>query len=570
MLRRASVLLSFGLVVACGSGGSSGSPGAGGNLGQPGCTAAPECNGCLDCYSKCVCTTGDVQACPAACGLSSGGASGGGFGGTGNAPPTGGSPGTGGSAGPDDLASNIRVTEIAVYQAVKIPVMKAGAEVTQRNAQVVAGRDALVRVFVSPDPGFTPREIVGRLTLQGPGAGAPIEVKQAINAASSDASLPSTLNFEVPGAQISAGTTYSVTLLEPAPGGPPGAEDGARFPVNGAANLGAQSTGPSLNVTVVPIVVNGFTPGTSQSQMNILYNRLKGMYPTPDVKITVRAAVNYPSSVSATSGNSWSQALNFVESVRQQDQPPKNTFYFGMITPANSSFQFCGGGCIAGLSNQPGPNDVSGRCSIGLGFFNQGQNDPDSTMAHEVGHAHGVGHAPCTQFGGITGVDPNFPYNGGSIGTWGWDIIGKQLKNPAQFTDIMGYCEQEWISDYNYQKWFTRLAYVNSTAYYKVIDTERAPGLFRTLILDGDGSSSWGYEFTMHDPVEGEKRTVNLVDAQGNVTGSITGFYTPHDHGGGGFLRVRSSRLTTLAPTQLLKVQGAAALSVGSLKQAPN
>lgn len=563
-----AAMMSFAVALGCGSGGSSGTPGSGGSLGQPGCVTAPDCGGCLDCYSKCVCHTGDATACYPACGLTAPGGTGGG-GGFGAFGGTGATSGSGGTTGPDDIASSIRITELAVYQAVKIPIMQGGGEITQRKAQVVAGRDALIRVFVTPDPGFAPREIRARLTLEGPGAGAPIEVSQAINGASSDPNLPSTLNFDVPGAQIGVGTSYSVTLLEAGPGAPAGPEDGARFPASGQAQLGAQSTGAAMNVTFVPLIVNGFTPGTSQAQMNILYSRLRALYPTPDVKVTLRQAVTYSGGVSPN-GSGWSSALNFVESVRNSDNPPKNTFYFGMLTPASSSNQFCNPSCVAGLSNQPSPNDVSGRTSIGLGFFQQGQNDPDSTTAHEIGHAHGVGHAPCTQFGSIQGVDPNYPYSGGSIGSWGYDIITKKLINPAQFTDIMGYCPNEWISDYNYQKWFTRQAYVNSAAFIKSTDPERAPGMFRTLIIEEDGSTLWGYQMQMHDPVMGEKRTVKVLDENGNVTGTVTGFFNQLSHRSGGFLRVRVSDLVVLPPENALKLSGTAALSISKLAHAPN
>nr|HMR09583.1 hypothetical protein [Polyangiaceae bacterium] len=139
-----------------------------------------------------------------------------------------------------------------------------------------------------------------------------------------------------------------------------------------------------------------------------------------------------------------------------------------------------------------------------------------------------------------------------------------------QFTDIMGYCQNEWISDYNYQKWFTRQAYVNSTAFIKNTDPERAPGMFRTLIIEEDGSTLWGYQMQMHDPVMGEKRTVNVLDENGNVTGTVTGFFNQLSHRSGGFLRVRVSDLTVLPPENTLKLSGAAALGISKLAHAPN
>ncbi len=90
-------------LVACGGnpdeGGGDGTPsGAGGSsASNDGCTAAPDCGGCQQCFDSCVCTTGDVQGCVAACNTSGSGGSGTGGSGTGGSG-VGGS-GVGGSAG---------------------------------------------------------------------------------------------------------------------------------------------------------------------------------------------------------------------------------------------------------------------------------------------------------------------------------------------------------------------------------------------------------------------------------------------------------------------------------------
>ena len=66
--------------------------------------------------------------------------------------------------------------------------------------------------------------------------------------------------------------------------------------------------------------------------------------------------------------------------------------------------------------------------------------------AHEWGHNWGRQHAPC---GDPANPDPNFPYGGGVTGVYGYDQVGQVVKPPTAH-DLMGYCSNDWISDYTY------------------------------------------------------------------------------------------------------------------------
>jgi hypothetical protein len=88
------------------------------------------------------------------------------------------------------------------------------------------------------------------------------------------------------------------------------------------------------------------------------------------------------------------------------------------------------------------------------GGVSTGSNGDGVTMAHELGHACGLPHAPC----GTPG-DPNYPayepYDPAntpqaSIGEYGLDISTGNIFSPATFKDMMAYCGPRWISLYNY------------------------------------------------------------------------------------------------------------------------
>jgi hypothetical protein len=88
------------------------------------------------------------------------------------------------------------------------------------------------------------------------------------------------------------------------------------------------------------------------------------------------------------------------------------------------------------------------------GGVSTGGNGAGVTMAHELGHACGLPHAPC----GTPG-DPNYPayepYDPAatpqaSTGEYGLDISNGNVMSPATFKDMMAYCGPRWISLYNY------------------------------------------------------------------------------------------------------------------------
>jgi hypothetical protein len=443
--------------------------------------------------------------------------------------------GTGNGSGttPDTSTVNtfvagVSIDEIAVYQAVKVDVVKGGAAVTTKNAPLVTGRPGVVRVFAKPGSGYDGRSITAELRLFGAGT-TPTKVlkdTKSLAKASTDADTASTFNFELAAADIPAGVKFAVALTDPK--GDTDATTGSVYPKGGTPSaLGVANSGV-LKVTLVPVQYmadgSGRVPDTSPAQLAAYKSEMMTHYPVTDVQITVRAPWQSSTKVSAN-GTGWSTLLQSVTNLRQQDGAADDEYYFAAFSPASSFNSFCGGGCVAGLSTVvTSPQDGNFRASIGLGYSGV---DAATTMAHEVGHAHGRSHAPC---GGTSGVDSKFPYSGGGIGVNGYDILQKSFISSTSGKDIMGYCSPEWVSDYTYSAFFDRVAYVNGAK--QIVGA--TPGTFRLIAEQPDGTLTGGETISLADQMDPDAE-VAYTDERGATVHSAGAHFIPFDHVAGGF-----------------------------------
>jgi hypothetical protein len=448
---------------------------------------------------------------------------------------------------PAPLVDGLAIAEVAVFQGVKIDVMKGGAGVSVRNAPVVAKRNGLVRVYVAaPSASYSPHEVTAELRLtMGEETLAVLKDTKTLSAASTDATLASTFNFDVPGENLPMGVSYSVALTDPAL--KTGASEGtdARFPKTGSQALGVKSSGDQLKVVVVPVKYNadssGRTPAIDDAQIEVYRKTMFAMYPAAKVDVTVHAPMPWSGKISA-SGSGFSQVLNAVLALRQKDKAPDDVYYFGAFAPTASINTYCGGGCVLGLSGVgDAPEDASVRASVGVGFAGA---EAAITMAHELGHAHGRLHSPC---GGAADAEPSFPYSGGGIGVWGYDLNKKALVNPSKGKDLMGYCQPEWVSDYTYKAFFERMAFVNN-AQSRLVGFD-PPRSYRFADVGADGVIHWGTPIEMQRPPMGESHAALYLAADGTTVATETAHFYAYDHLPGGFLLVPEGPATAATVT---------------------
>jgi len=450
------------------------------------------------------------------------------------------------------LATGLSVTGVAVDQAVEVNVVKNGAPVT-KNAPIVAGRRGVVRVFVNPSSAFS-HSLTGVLTLHTAGSDHVYTASLTPKSASSDSSFSSTFNFSVDAAGFGTDTTFLVQIKDPKGSG--SGDSSAQFPTSGTpTSLGVQASG-SLKIKVIPIHFSqgGGTPATGAIDINAYQSIVMSLYPVTDVTITVGSTYTYTGSIPDSQDNNsgWDYLLSKIQQQRAADPTP-DVYYYGAFAPTSSFASYCGNGCIAGLSGIPSsPSNYSQKASIGLVYGGDSfdQTATGQTMAHEVGHGHGREHSPtnysvqgCSQ---PSGIDPSYPYANGAIGVWGYNLSNAGPVDPSQYFDIMGYCAYDWISDYTYRALFSWIAADNGAD----MIVSSTPVSYRMISVKADGSlENVSDPFPVYGPVTGDARTVTFDDS--GVTRTVTGYFTPFDHVGGGTIMVKDVPRFTAAKVRV-------------------
>ena len=447
------------------------------------------------------------------------------------------------------LVQGLSVSDVAIYQAVKVSLVKQGKAVPMPSAPLVRGRPGMIRVFVTPAGGWQARPVVARLQW---GTGAPRDAMITVSGASADATPASTANFQLTADDLTANVQWSVELHEAAGGAGAGAGDttGARIPGDGSqAMLTTTDPGPVLNIVLVPIRTNGNLPDTSDAQIKFLGDAMFASYPVVKVDVTVRDPIDAPGAVSAM-GNGWDAALNQVCITRQNDQPARNVFYYGLIAPKATFQTYCAGGCVEGiavLANNPNQDQL--RCAMGIGYTNMGS----GVFLQEVAHTMGRMHAPC---GNPAQVDRNYPYAKGGVGVWGYDMVHQRLIDPAKTADFMSYCAPVWISDYTFSNLLPWIRAVNLLVPQHDVSTDgtspelaaaQAPGTalgkafrfpparWRVATVESDGGVLWGPLVDFDELVGAEVHTVVVRDGAGRQS-TVSGVLIPHSNMGGGML----------------------------------
>ena len=334
----------------------------------------------------------------------------------------GGSASDSGDTGTDSCAmgpaDGVRVSDVVAYQVVAVDLLENGAAVAppQRAAPLIAGRNAVVRIGVHTD---TPRELEARVVVG----------SEVFSHRKTLTGTAETFRVDLPANVVQPDGTMEVSIVEC------GGESEA---AETRLELGAESTG-SLKLHLVPFEIGGFVPDTSPAVLDGLRDAVLSVYPVTDVELTVGDVVP-----DAYGGQVEMGELLVDLGVLQEqvDEAPIDVYYYGLVTGAATREEFCDD-CPTGTSESGGGNRAG--FALGAAFADQRAED---TLIHELGHMHGLLHAPC---GGPSMLDEDFPYADAAITSEGYDFRADAFV-PADHKDMMAYCYPRWISDYNYDK----------------------------------------------------------------------------------------------------------------------
>jgi hypothetical protein len=304
---------------------------------------------------------------------------------------------------------------------------------------LVAGRDAVVRVFARASAANAVAPPV-RLRLYHGAGDTPAQTwtvpaaRGFVPTTIREDSLAWSWNQLVPGALLQPGARL---LADVDPAGAIAESDEANnsFPVGGAAkSLDVRAVNPfTIRFVSVRTAGDNRTGNVSTANRAQFLATFARLFPVATINSDVRTAV-YTTTTSDTlqpnNGNgAWGTVLSEINALRAADG--FTGYYYGVVKAAYSS-------------GTAGVGYVPGRTALGWDRLPSG----DGVAAHELGHNLSLSHAPC---GGAGGADAQYPHAGGVTGIFGLDVASMALKLPS-LADLMGYCNNSWISDYHYLK----------------------------------------------------------------------------------------------------------------------
>ena len=417
-------------------------------------------------------------------------------------------------------ATRFRINPSRVVLSAPVIYLNQAAQNREGSVALIAGRPALLRVFMVGDqtsyygPGARVTilhgdEVVFQRVLAPTGDRTPSEVIES--------HLGGSVNGLVPGSVIQPGASM-VVELDPEGLVPLGEGSLTRYPATGSTPLNVVE--PQLFRQIIVPTISVLDPNES------VYDWTDGLNPDhPRVRLArtlmpvggsmeLEVAETYRTGADLTTADGWGQWIR--ETLVLYEQEGGRGYYYGVVSVSSPAY---GGLGYIGLP-----------VSVGLPY--------DDIYAHELGHNMNLLHAPC----GVNG-DPAYPYPSGNIGIWGYDIALERLMDRTALRDVMSYCNPVWISDYHFTKATVHRLDGDGGVDLGGSPAARAAERDEMLVVWGsvrNGRLRLDPAFVLDGPpalpeADGPYRVEGL-DRDGGTEFSLSFSPAPLEHGGGGFV----------------------------------
>ena len=425
-------------------------------------------------------------------------------------------------------ARGIQISRVDVNQAVAIPMSIDGQETSaaQRYSRVLPNRDAWIFAEVDVEDGWEARDITAKLTIHR-ADDTTLEALQTVNITRDTSEwqqdttpieggrnkLIAVNKFEgfyfgIPAEEVVPYIKYRVELFEvddalagtpepsPLPSIPAAEEDPAWIGVE-------DDSYTNIRITMVPIQYDysgcQAIPPTDDEYIQGYMDDLYGSNPVENVEWYVHDP--FPWDETLESGDGLANLLGAMSELKESEDADENMYYYALIDNCGKCIVNFPG-CIVGMARLPGDtkSTMDSLQRVGSGLISPGP----GTFTHEIGHAQGRRHIEC-EGAGAAGTDPDYPYNNGILGSWGFDILGFVLHNAELGYDYMSYCGPSWVSNWQYNATFDRISTLSSWEMEapepdQPVAAGASPGMLMGN-LNRDGS---GYFFTTDRHLSGQ------------------------------------------------------------------
>jgi hypothetical protein len=353
----------------------------------------------------------------------------------------------------------------------------------QNSVPLVAGKATLVRAYLSYEAD-SPITVTGTLTLKKVGGGPateiasdkPLRIDPSLNGqtATKRKDINNSLNFLLPAVNVPAGQfTLTLSIKNNSTGALVVCPSCSQNPAQTAEFISV----PPLRVRLIGMRYNkrDFTTGLIESvaptdeDFNMVESWIRRAYPISQL-ISTRSIIPVPSQTWRPTND---QACNYINAllsiIRKSDingnSVDPRTRYYGLVADGGGFMR----GCADVLSSTPGPDSpASGPTGQSAFDWDRDGVYGDWYTGHELAHTFGRKHpgkcgetpddsVPQTQFIG----DVNEVYIGYDAGDDKLPPplppIRPSILTGPPFTDLMTYCENQWVSAYTYREILSRL-----------------------------------------------------------------------------------------------------------------